>query len=241
MSVTRGLWSHSRLVAGGRARRDCVLGRARHELRTRVDARERCDPVRVHGRPRPVRRARHRRRPCEGDAVRRGGRGARRLQGRARTRRDRRAAVRRVPHPDRRQALLQHDAARARDHRDDAREGDGRARCRHLGRRLDLQGQRHRALLPLRAARQRAPADLQAVARCRVRRRARRTQGDERVDRRARPAAQRVRREGVLDRREHARRDARGEGSRAARDVDEDRRADHGRRTVGRRRSSRRP
>ena len=42
-----------------------------------------------------------------------------------------------------------------------------------------------------------------------------------------------VGREGVLDRREHARRDARGEGSRAARDVDEDRRADHGRRALG--------
>ncbi len=34
----------------------------------------------------------------------------------------------------------------------------------HLGRRLDLQGQRHRAVLPLRAARQPEPAHLQAVA-----------------------------------------------------------------------------
>ena len=51
----------------------------------------------------------------------------------------------------------------------------------------------------------------------RVRRRARRPQGDERVARRARAAARHVGREGVLDRREHARRDARGEGSRAAR------------------------
>ena len=52
---------------------------------------------------------------------------------------------------------------------------------------------------------------------------------------RARPAgtARCHGREGVLDRREHARRDARGEGSRAARDVDEDRRADHGRRALG--------
>ena len=50
---------------------------------------------------------------------------------------------------------------------------------------------------------------------------------------RARAPAQDVRREGVLDRREHARRDARGEGPRAPRDVDEDRRADHGRRAVG--------
>ena len=62
-------------------------------------------------------------------------------------------AVRRVPHPDGGPALLQHDAARTRGHRHEARAGDGRARRRHLGRRLDVQGQRHRALLPLRAAR----------------------------------------------------------------------------------------
>ena len=84
---------------------------------------------------------------------------------RARARGPDRAAVRRVPHPDGRQALLQHHAARARRHRDEARAGDGRARRRHLGRRLDVQGQRHRALLPLRPARQREPAHLQAVAR----------------------------------------------------------------------------
>ena len=52
--------------------------------------------------------------PAKALAVRRRGRGARRLQGRARARRARRAAVRRVPHPDGRQALLQHDAARPR-------------------------------------------------------------------------------------------------------------------------------
>ena len=45
-----------------------------------------------------------------------------------------------------------------------------RARRRDLGRRLDLQGQRHRALLPLRPARERRAADLQAVARRGVRR-----------------------------------------------------------------------
>ena len=46
-------------------------------------------------------------------------------------------------------------------------------------------------------------------------------------------AARHLGREGVLDRREPARRDARGEGSRAALDLDEDRRADHGRRALG--------
>ena len=117
-----------------------------------------------------------------------------------------------------------------------------RARRRDLGRRLDLQGQRHRALLPLRPAREPDAADLQAVARRRVRRRARRPQGDERVARGARAAARHLGREGVLDRREPARRDARGEGPRAALDEHEDRRADHGRRASGipRSRSSRR-
>ena len=59
-------------------------------------------------------------------------------------------------------------------------------RRRHLGRRLDVQGQRHRALLPVRAAREPEPAHLQAVARPGLRRRARRPHGDERVARCAR-------------------------------------------------------
>ena len=70
--------------------------------------------------------------------------------------------------------------------------------------------------------------------------RARRAQGDERVARRARAAARRrVDREGLLHRREHARLDARGEGSRAADDEHEDRRADHGRPLLGSRRGDR--
>ena len=52
-----------------------------------------------------------------------GGR-ARRLQGGARPRRARSAPVRRVPYPDRRPAVLQHDAARPRGHRHVARAGD---------------------------------------------------------------------------------------------------------------------
>ena len=126
--------------------------------------------------------------PEKAKALRRRGRRARRLQGRARARGARRAPVRRLPHPDRRPPLLQHDPARPRRHRDAARPRDARARRRDLGRRLDLQGQRHRALLPLRAARERGAADLQALARRGVRGRARRAQGDERVARRARPA-----------------------------------------------------
>src|SRR5581483_6976591 len=146
---------------------------------------------------------------------------------------NRRPAVRRIPHPDRRQALLQHDAARPRRHRHAARPGDARPRHRHLGRRLDVQGQRHPAVLPVRAAGEPVAADLQAVARPGVRLRARRPPRDERVARRPWPPARHFRREGVLDRREPARLDARGEGSRAPVDEHEDRRADHGRGSLG--------
>ena len=65
-----------------------------------------------------------------------------------------RPGLRRLPHPLRRPRLLQHHAARPRRHRHDAGARDARGRRRHLGRRLDLQGQRHRAVLPLRPARQ---------------------------------------------------------------------------------------
>jgi hypothetical protein len=60
----------------------------------------------------------------------------------------------------------------------------------------------------------------------------RRPQGDERVPRAGGAALQDGHREGVLDRRQRARRHARGEGPRAARPVHEDRRADHGRRAL---------
>ena len=75
------------------------------------------------------------------------------------------AAVRRLPHLHRRRHLLQHHAARPRRHRHDARRRDEGRRRPHLGRRQHVQGQRHRALLPLRPARQPEPAHLQAVAR----------------------------------------------------------------------------
>ena len=65
-----------------------------------------------------------------------------------------RAGVRRLPRPLRRPRVLQHHAARPRRHRHHAGARHARGRRRHLGRRLDVQGQRHRAVLPLRAARQ---------------------------------------------------------------------------------------
>ena len=53
--------SDPRVAPGRRARRHRVLRRSRHLLRRRLDARARRDPLRVHRRPRPVRRARRRR------------------------------------------------------------------------------------------------------------------------------------------------------------------------------------
>ena len=63
--------------------------------------------------------------------------------------------------------------------------------------------------------------------------RARRPQGDERVARRAQPALPRLDREGLLHRRQHLGRHARGQDPRAPRRVDGDRRADHGRAVLG--------
>ena len=74
--------------------------------------------------------------------------------------------------------LLQHHAARPRRDRHDAGVGDEGGRRQHLGRRLHLQGQRHRALLPLRPADQPELADLQALARPAVHRRAGRPRGN---------------------------------------------------------------
>ena len=155
----------------------------------------------------------------------------------ARRRRTRGPPVRRLPHLHRRRALLQHDADRPGRHRHDARRRDEGGRGQHLGGRQHLQGQRHRALLPLRAARQSVAEDLQAVARPAVHRRARRPRRDVGLHDRRRLRLQDERGEGLLDRLEHARRDARGQGSRAPRHRRHDRRADHGRRLLARRRA----
>ena len=184
---------------------------------------------------------RHRRRTRPRPAVRRRDRPRRRLHTAAGRGGPRRAGLRRLPHPLRRPRLLQHHAARPRRHRHDAGAGDARGRRRHLGRRLDLQGQRHRAVLPLRAAGQPRAAHLQAVARRRLRARARRPRRDEPVAHRARPALPRQQGEGVLHRRQHLGRHPRGEDPRAPRRVAGDRRADHGREVLGPRRRASRP
>ena len=132
------------------------------------------DPLRLHRQPRPARRSRLRRDPAQGAAVRRRAGAPDRLPRPARRRRHRRAAMRRVPHLHRRRDLLQHHADRPRRHRHDAGRRDEGRRRQHLGRRQHLQGQRHRALLPLRPAGQPASAHLQALARPALHRRARR-------------------------------------------------------------------
>ena len=222
------------VAAGRRAHRHRLLGRPRHVRRRRLDPREGRDPVRVHGRSRAVRRGRHRATIPE-RALEYGAEEAELVDCRAQLVHEGLVALQcgafHVSSAG--QDVLQHDAARPCRHRDDARPRDARARRRHLGRRIDVQGQRHRAVLPLRPAREPGASHLQAVARRAVRRRARRPQGDERVAARARAAVPRLGREGVLDRREHLGRDPRGEGARAARPLDGDRRADHGRRPLG--------
>ena len=131
-------------------------------------------PLRLHRQPRAARRTGLRRDPAPRAAIRRRKGAADRLPRAARGRRARRAAVRRLPHLDRRRPLLQHHADRPRRHRHDARRRDEGRRRAHLGRWQHVQGQRHRAVLPLRPARQPEPAHLQAVARSDVHRRARR-------------------------------------------------------------------
>ncbi len=156
--------------------------------------------------------------------LRRRGRRARRLQGRARARRARRAAVRRLPHPHRRQALLQHDAARPRSHGDAARAGDAASYgvdiwgdgSTYKGN--DIERFYRYGLLANEHLRIYKPWLDDAF----VSELGGRTEMSEWLAARGLPHGD-LRREGVLDRREHARLDARGEGSRAARHEHEDR------------------
>ena len=216
-----------------RARRHRVLRRAGHLRGRGLDARQGRRPVHLHRRPRAVRRARHRRHPRPGDAVRRRARPLRRLPALPRRGGSRGAGLRRLPHPQRQPGLLQHHPDRPRGHRHPARARHARGRRGHLGRRLDVQGQRHRAVLPLRPARQPEPAHLQAVAGRRLRHRARRPDRDEPVARPPRPALPRQRGEGVLHRRQHLGRHPRGQDPRAPRRLAGDGRADHGREVLG--------
>ena len=208
-------------------------GGSRHLGRGRLDAPSRRRPLHVQRRPRPVRRGRHGRPAGPGQAVRRRDLAPGRLPRGAGRGRPGGADVRRVPRPQRHQGLLQHHAAGPRGHRHAAGRRDARGRRLDLGRRLHLQGQRHRAVLPLRPAGQPQPADLQAVAGRRFRRRARRPQGDVGVAGGARPALPRLGGEGLLHRRQHLGRDPRGEAAGAPRRLAGDRRADHGRAVLG--------
>ena len=221
------------LPARRRARRHRLLRRPRHLGRGRVDARQGRRALHLHRRHRPVRRARHRlgARPRHG--VRRRDRPPGRLPRGAGRGGPGRAGLRRVPHPLRRARLLQHHPARPGRHRHPAGAGDARGRRPDLGRRLDVQGQRHRAVLPLRPAGQPAPADLQAVAGRGLRLRARRPQGDVGVAARPRPALPGQHREGLLHRRQHLGRHPRGEDAGAPRHRHRDRRPDHGRAVLG--------
>ena len=224
-----------------RPRRHRLLRWSRHLGGGRVDARQGRRPVHLHRRHRAVRRAGHRLGARPGDGLRRGDRAAGRLPGGAGGGGARGADLRRVPHPLRWAELLQHHPAGPGGHGHAAGPGDARGRRPDLGRRLDVQGQRHRAVLPLRPAGQPVAADLQAVAGRRFRQRARRPQGDVRVAARPRPPVPGQRREGLLDRRQHLGCHARGEDPGAPQHRHRDRRADHGRPVLGPRRRDPQP
>ena len=213
----------------GEQRRHRLLRRSRHQRRAALDARQGRDSLRLHRESGPAGRTRLRRHSAPREAVRRREGTADRLPGRAGQRRSVGAAVRRLPHLDRRRGLLQHHADRPRGHRHAARRRDeGRRRAR-LGRWQHVQGQRHRAVLSLRPARQPQAADLQALARSDLHRRAGRPRGDVGIHAPGRPRLQDERREGLFDRLEHPRRHPRSQGSRAAQLERAHRRADHGR------------
>ncbi len=125
--------------------------------------------------------SRLRRHPAQGPRIRRREGPPHRLPRPAGSRRHRRAAGGGLPHHDRRRRLLQHHPHRPRGHRHHAGGRHEGGRRQHLGRRVHLQGQRHRALLPLRPARQSQPPGLQALARRRFHRRIRRPRRDVRL------------------------------------------------------------
>ena len=198
-----------------------------------MDAREGGGALHLHRRPRPVRRARRRVRARPGRRLRRRGRPAGRLPGGARRGGPGRPHVRRLPHQVGGPRLLQHHAPRPRGHRHPAGPRHARGRRADLGRRVHLQGQRHRAVLPLRPARQPVAAGLQALARRGVRRRAGRPGRDVPVACRPRAPLPGQQGEGLLDRREHLGRHPRGQAARAPRRERRARRADHGRPLLG--------
>ena len=162
-----------------------VLGRPRHVLRARVDAREGRDPVRVHGRPRPVRRAR-RRAPSRTKARQYGAEEAVLVDCRDALAREGLAALQCGAFHIRTagRTLLQHDAARPRRHRDDARAGDAEHGVEIWGDGSTYKGNDIERFYRYGLLANERAADLQAVARRGVRGRARRPQGDERVARR---------------------------------------------------------
>ena len=214
----------------------CLFRRTRHQRRAPLDARQGRDSLCLHGQPRSARRNGLRRHPEEGHGLRRGAGAAHRVPPAARGRGHRRHPVRRVPHLDWWRHLFQHHAARPSGDGHDAGRGHARRRRQRVGRRQHVQGQRHRAVLPLRLARQSASARLQAVARSAIHRRARRPQGDVGVHDRPRVRVQDERRKGVLDGLEHPRRHARSQGPGVPEQGHHDRAAHHGRGLLARRR-----
>ena len=192
------------------------------------------DPLHLHRRPRSARRGRHRRDPGPRARVRRRALAPRRLQDRPRRRGLRRPRVRRLPHPLRRQAPTStpRPLGRAvtgtllvRAMKEDGVDiwGDGST---YKGN--DIERFYRYGLLANPALRIYKPwLDADFVTEL-----GGRQEMSEWLVEHGFPYRD-SRREGVLDRREHLGRDARGEDPRAPRRLARDRRADHGRAVLG--------
>ena len=137
------------------------------------------DPLRLHRQPRPARRARLRRHPAQGAAVRRREGAPDRLPRRSSSPKasPRCSAAPSTSPPPACTYFNTTPLGRAVTGTMLVRRDEGRRR-QHLGRRQHLQGQRHRALLPLRPARQPGAAIYKPWLDQRVHRRARRPRGD---------------------------------------------------------------
>ena len=222
------------LPAQGRAHRHRLLRRPRHLRGGRVDARQGRDPVHLHGRPRPVRRAGRLRRPRSREAVRRRDRPRGRLPAAARRGGPGRAGVRRLPHPVRR-------VGRTSTPRRSAAPSPARCWCGRCSPTTWTSGATARRSRATTSSGSTATACWPTPSCASTSRGSTPTSSTELGGRDEmsqwltahglpyRDSSG----EGVLHRRQHLGRDARGQDARAPRRVAGDRRADHGREVLG--------
>ena len=220
---------HPAKPARRRKSRHRLFRRPRHLRRPLVDETKRRTPLRLHRQPRPAGRKRLRRHPGKSAPLRCGAGASRRLPHAAGARRHPCHPVRRLSRLNRRPDLLQHHPAWPRRHRHHAGRGDAGRRREHLGRRQHLQGQRHRALLPLRPHDQPASENLQTLAGPALYRRTGRPRGNVTISERQRLRLQNERGKSLLHRLQPVRRHPRSQRPRIPEQQHPHRRPHHGR------------